>query len=174
MRTSIASSHTSYGEAAEKVARPSLSPLSGEAPERVTLGMLGDSVVFSLRKAQLALQRRGLRSLSGGQIGPAEYGVLVLCAANPGIAQVQVAATLDVDKASVVALVDRLEGLGWLIRRRSQTDRRRHGLHLTGDGARSLQQLEQQAGAVEAQARDRFTPAEWTQFLEFLGRVGQR
>jgi DNA-binding MarR family transcriptional regulator len=173
MSTSIASNHATYVESTEMVSRPQVPPAT-VPPETVALGPLGESVVFGLRRAQLSLQRRGLRSLSGGQIGPAEFGVMMLCSVNPGIAQVQVAATLDVDKASVVALVDRLESLGWLIRRRSQTDRRRHGLHLTGEGTRSLTLLQQQAAVVETRARENFSPGEWTQFLEFLGRIGER
>lgn len=135
-------------------------------------GPLGQSLVFSLRRVQLALLRGGLRGLAEGRIGPAEYGVLVLCAAHPGVAQVQIARTLDVDKASVVGLVDRLESLGWLIRRRSMKDRRRHGLHLTGDGQRALESLQLQAAEVEARVRARFSDAEWSQLLGFLARAG--
>ena len=173
MSTSIASIQASFVDTTEMANR---SPVSSPpaAPDAVALGPLGTSVVFGLRRAQLSLQRRGLRSLSGGQIGPAEFGVMTLCSVNPGIAQVQVAAALDVDKASVVALVDRLESLGWLIRRRSHTDRRRHGLHLTGEGTRSLTLLQQQAGQVESGVRENFSASEWTQFLEFLGRIGDR
>ncbi len=68
-------------------------------------------------------------------VGPAEFGTLVLCEQNPGMAQFQIAAALDIDKASVVAVVDRLEELGWLLRRRSNHDRRRYGLYLTAEGA---------------------------------------
>jgi DNA-binding MarR family transcriptional regulator len=130
------------------------------------------SLSFSLRRVQLALQRGGLREMSEGRVGQAEYGVLCLCAAQPGVAQVQIATGLDVDKASVVGLVDRLETLGWLIRRRNPKDRRRHGLHLTGEGARALQQLQQQAEAIESRIRERFSAAEWEQFTVFLARAG--
>ena len=135
-------------------------------------GPLAHSLIFSLRRVQLALLRGGLRGLSEGRVGPAEFGVLSLCAAHPGIAQVQIAAALDVDKASVVGLVDRLEALGWLIRRRSVKDRRRHGLHLTGEGVRALQQLQQQASEVEARVRARFSDTEWQQLIGFLARAG--
>jgi DNA-binding MarR family transcriptional regulator len=132
----------------------------------------GQSLSFSLRRVQLALQRGGLREMSQGRVGQAEFGVLSHCAAQPGVAQVQIATALDVDKASVVGLVDRLEALGWLIRRRNPKDRRRHGLHLTGEGVRALQELQQQTGAIEARVRGRFTEVEWEQFLGFLARAG--
>ena len=111
------------------------------------MGILSRSLAFHVRKAQLALQRRGLRSMSAGGVGPAEFGTLVLCEQNPGLAQFQIAAALDIDKASVVAVVDRLEELGWVVRRRSSQDRRRYGLFLTPSGAQQTELLRQQAAA---------------------------
>lgn len=157
---------------AEGVEFPKRSPGGSAAPEQSSAAVPGQTLSFSLRRVQLALQRGGLRELSEGRVGQAEFGVLALCAAQPGVAQVQIAFALDVDKASVVGLVDRLEALGWLIRRRNPKDRRRHGLHLTPEGARALQQLQQQAEAIETRVRSRFTEAEWEQFLALLARAG--
>lgn len=137
----------------------------------VDMGVLSRSLAFHVRKAQLALQRRGLRNLSSGSIGPAEFGTLVLCEENPGLAQFQIAAALDIDKASVVAVVDRLEELGWLVRRRSSVDRRRHGLYLTAEGAHQAGVLRRQSEQAEAFAQDLFSPTELNQLLMLLGRL---
>lgn len=142
------------------------------APTTVNLGQLSGSLAFQVRKAQLALQRRGLRSISTMHVGPAEFGTLVLCEHNPGMAQFQIAAALDIDKASVVAIVDRLEELGWLLRRRSNHDRRRYGLYLTPEGARQAQILRSQAEEAEAFARDIFSTDELNQLLGLLARLG--
>jgi DNA-binding MarR family transcriptional regulator len=142
------------------------------APTVVNLGLLSSSLAFHVRKAQLALQRRGLRSISALHVGPAEFGALVLCEQNPGMAQFQIAAALDIDKASVVAIVDRLEELGWLLRRRSNHDRRRYGLYLTAEGARQAQILRAQAVEAEAFAQDIFSPDELNQLLGLLARLG--
>jgi DNA-binding MarR family transcriptional regulator len=88
------------------------------------------------------------------------------------MAQFQIAAALDVDKASVVAIVDRLEELGWLLRRRSNHDRRRYGLYLTAEGARHTQILRTQAEEAEAFARDVYSPDELNQLLGLLARMG--
>lgn len=142
------------------------------APTIVNLGLLSTSLAFQVRKAQLALQRRGLRSISSMHVGPAEFGALVLCEQNPGMAQFQIAAALDIDKASVVAIVDRLEELGWLLRRRSNHDRRRYGLYLTPEGARQSQILRGQAEGAEAFARDVYSQDELKQLLGLLARLG--
>jgi DNA-binding MarR family transcriptional regulator len=141
-------------------------------PPRIDLGLLRRSLSFHVRKAQLALQRRGLRSISGVNVGPAEFGTLVLCEQNPGMAQFQIAAALDIDKASVVAVVDRLEELGWLLRRRSNHDRRRYGLCLTPEGLRQVQMLRKQAEEAEAFAHNLFSPDELNQLLGLLARLG--
>ncbi len=104
--------------------------------------------------------------------GPAEFGTLVLCEQNPGMAQFQIAAALDIDKASVVAVVDRLEELGWLLRRRSNHDRRRYGLYLTAEGLRQVQVLRAQAEEAESFAGDIFSPDELNQLLGLLARLG--
>lgn len=152
--------------------RLSVSLPDAPAPAVVRLGPLSTSLAFQVRKAQLALQRRGLRNVSAMHVGPAEFGALVLCEQNPGLAQFQIASTLDVDKASVVAIVDRLEELGWLLRRRSNHDRRRYGLYLTAEGARHIQILREQAEEAEAFAREVYSPDEMNQLLGLLARMG--
>jgi DNA-binding MarR family transcriptional regulator len=151
--------------------RPRAGHQESAAPAVVDLGELSQSLTFTIRKAQLALQRRGLRSVSAGHVGPAEYGALVLCEQNPGMAQFQMAAALDVDKASVVAIVDHLEELGWLVRRRSSDDRRRYGLFLTAEGVRQTQLLRGQARDAESFVGEVLSPAEVTQLLTLLGRL---
>ena len=142
------------------------------APTTVDLGLLSRSLAFHVRKAQLALQRRGLRNISALHVGPAEFGALVLCEQNPGMAQFQIAAALDIDKASVVAVVDRLEELGWLLRRRSNHDRRRYGLYLTAEGLRQVQVLRAQSDEAESFAREIFSADEMNQLLGLLSRLG--
>jgi DNA-binding MarR family transcriptional regulator len=142
------------------------------APAVVNMGVLNSSLAFQVRKAQLALQRRGLRNISSQHVGPAEFGTLVLCEQNPGVAQFQVASALDIDKASVVAVVDRLEELGWLLRRRSNHDRRRYGLYLTPEGARRVHGLRAQAEEAERFAREALSTDELSQLLGLLARLG--
>jgi DNA-binding MarR family transcriptional regulator len=137
----------------------------------VHLGLLSGSIAFHVRRAQLTLQRRGLRSLSSAGVGQAEFGTLVLCEQNPGLAQFQIAAALDIDKASVVAVVDRLEELGWVVRRRSNQDRRRYGLFLTPTGAYQTGLLRQQSEQAESFAQELFSGAELQQLLALLGRL---
>lgn len=169
----MASEHMYRNETSTGTAdRMSVSLPDLPAPTTVDLGLLSRSLAFHVRKAQLALQRKGLRNISALHVGPAEFGALVLCEQNPGMAQFQIAAALDIDKASVVAIVDRLEELGWLLRRRSNHDRRRYGLYLTPEGVRQVLVLRAQSEEAESFTHDVYSPDELNQLLGLLARLG--
>jgi DNA-binding MarR family transcriptional regulator len=137
----------------------------------VNLDILPDLLGYNVRLAQLALQRCFVRAMSGSDVGSGTFGLLVLCGANPGIAQIQIAQHLNIDKASVVALVDRLEEQGWLLRRRSTRDRRRQGLFLTDEGARELASLKTRMRDSERALDGLFDADERAQLIGFLQRI---
>lgn len=141
------------------------------AAAALDLDVLPELLGYNVRLAQLSLQRRFLRAMSGSDVGSGLFGLLVLCGANPGIAQVQVAHQLTIDKASVVSLVDRLESQGWLVRRRSQEDRRRHGLFLTPEGERELAALKQRMLECERTLDGLFDAEERRLLIHLLQRL---
>lgn len=140
-------------------------------PGVVDLDILPDLLGYNVRLAQLALQRHWVRAMAGSDIGGGIFGLLVLCGANPGIAQIEVARHLNIDKASVVSLVDRLEGQRWLVRRRSTRDRRRHGLYLTVDGEKGLALLKQRMRDGERAIDGLFSAEERRQLIGLLQRI---
>ena len=147
------------------------SPVGALADDDIDLGVLPDLLGYNLRSAQLALQRGLAKAIPGGDPGSGIFGLLVLCAGNPGISQIQVARHLTIDKASVVALVDRGEESGWLLRRRAPDDRRRHGLFITSDGQAHLDQMKARMRACEQSFDALFEPEERRQLLSLLQRI---
>jgi DNA-binding MarR family transcriptional regulator len=145
--------------------------MDGSAMVSVDLDILPDLLGYNVRTAQLALQRSFARAMSDSEMGSGLFGLLVLCGANPGIAQVQIAEHLNIDKASVVSLVDRSEERSWLQRRRSTTDRRRHGLFLTPDGMSYLTALKERMRVCEEALDDLFEPEERRQLISLLQRI---
>lgn len=83
-------------------------------------------------------------------ITASEAGLLRLVGRNPGISQKVASEQLGVGPSRVVAVLDRLERAGHVERRRSETDRRSHEVHLTRDGERLLAALRPVAEAHEA------------------------
>jgi DNA-binding MarR family transcriptional regulator len=137
----------------------------------VSLDNLPELLGYNLRRAQIEMWRDFSQNVGDGLVRPGLYSLILLVGANPGIAQIELANYLGVDKASIVALIDRVEDAGWVIRKRSAEDRRRHGIFLTPAGIKKLAQLKREVSAHDKKFTDRFTPAEYQQLLEFLQRI---
>jgi DNA-binding MarR family transcriptional regulator len=69
---------------------------------------------------------------------PPQFGVLNLVDAHPGITQQELVAGSLIDPSSMVAVIDELEELGLAERRKHPEDRRKHAVHLTPKGKRTL------------------------------------
>lgn len=76
---------------------------------------------------------------------PPHFGVLTLIDSHPGCAQQELVDRSLIDPSSMVAVIDELEELGLAERRAHPGDRRKHAVHLTADGQRTLQQARQLA-----------------------------
>ena len=66
-----------------------------------------------------------------------------------GSSQQDLAATLQIDRTNLVGLLNELETQGWIERRRSPEDRRRHLVELTPAGSERLSRAEFALAAVE-------------------------
>lgn len=137
----------------------------------VSLDNLPDLLGYNLRRAQIEMWRDFTQNVGNGEIRPGLYSLILLVGANPGIAQIELANYLGVDKASIVALIDRLEESNWVVRKRSTEDRRRHGIFLTPAGTKKLAQLKREVTAHDKKFAERFTVEEYKQLIEFLQRV---
>jgi DNA-binding MarR family transcriptional regulator len=71
-------------------------------------GLIG----YNLRKAQTAVFQDFSRSLQDCNITPGQFGVLVLIQANAGLNQTSLGRALGIDRSTVVAVIDKLEGRG--------------------------------------------------------------
>jgi len=145
-------------------------PAERERDARVELGCLPRLLGFNLRRAHLCSWRQYVAVIGENNIRPGLFSLLVLVGSNPGIAQIELGTHLGIDKASIVALLDRLEKDGMLDRRRCTRDRRRQGIYLTEQGAGALEKLIVQVRALERQMASRFTRSEFEQFISYLQR----
>src|SRR6187455_230621 len=126
---------------------------------------------FNIRRAQIALWRDFNRNVAEGDVRPGVFSALLLASANPGIAQIEIANQLGIDKASVVSLVDRMEDAGWVTRKRSTDDRRRQGIFLTQVGVKACRSLKKEMIDHERKFVSRYTDQELRTLIALLRRL---
>lgn len=83
---------------------------------------------------------------------PKHYGVLrVLAAVGPdeALSQQALGARLGIDRTTVVAVIDDLEGLGLAVRRVDPDDRRAHRIELTKPGRATLARADASVAAAD-------------------------
>ena len=119
----------------------------------------------------MALWRDFNRTVGIGQIRPGIFSLMVLVDENPGIAQIELATQLAIDKATIVGLIRQLQRQGWIERRRSSADRRRQDVFLTDTGRRELVTLRREMIEHEAKFLNLFSRQELAQFFDYLRRI---
>jgi len=152
---------------------PRTRPAAARSNSHLDLDVLPSLLGFNIRRAQIALWRDFNQNVADGEVRPGVFSLMLLANANPGIAQIEIADQLAIDKASVVALVDRLENAGWVQRKRSTEDRRRQGLFLTPAGAKAFKSLKKEMVEHERKFVERFTEAERKTLIALLQRLHQ-
>jgi MarR family transcriptional regulator, organic hydroperoxide resistance regulator len=127
-------------------------------------GLLG----YRLRRAQGAMHRDFMAALTDLNLTQKQAAALWLVNANPAVSQVSVAAALGMDRATMMALIDRLDDRGLIIRKRSTVDRRRQELYVTPTGQSMLRKAKTRIAAHEARFKALFKPAELATLLAAL------
>jgi len=130
-------------------------------------GLLG----YRLRRAQGAMHRDFMAAVASLDLTQKQAATLWLINGNPGVAQVAVAAALGMDRATTMAIVDRLEARRLVIRQRSRTDRRRQELYLTPAGQSALRKAKARIAKHEERFKSLFTAAELESLLTALQRL---
>lgn len=126
---------------------------------------------FHVRQAQGTMHRRIIEVLSSVDLTQKQAGALWLIGANPGTSQIGVGGALRMDRATTMAIIDRLEGRSLVVRQRSTIDRRRHELYLTPAGQKLLVQVKKLVKGHEHKFAERFTPEELDSLISLLQRV---
>jgi DNA-binding MarR family transcriptional regulator len=137
----------------------------------VTFGGLDDLFGFHLRLAGAALQRDFLEAMTPLELTQKQVAFLWLIDANRGVSQIAIAQALGMDRATTMAVIDRLEARGLTLRQRSTVDRRRQELYLTPAGQALLARAKTISRSHERKFVDRMTPEELDIVTRALARI---
>ena len=99
---------------------------------------LASAVGFLLSWNGQRMAHKFATSLEPLGLRPQHFGVLTLIDSHPGCAQRELVSGSMIDPSTMVAVIDELEELGLAERRPHPADRRKHAVHLTGSGRRTL------------------------------------
>ena len=105
-----------------------MSSTDGPGPE------LSRRLGYLLKHAQLRMAEQTAKALTPYGIDGRELAVLLVLADREPASQQQAAQRLDIDRTTMVALLDALEGKGLLSRHPHADDRRRNVVELTDAG----------------------------------------
>jgi DNA-binding MarR family transcriptional regulator len=96
---------------------------------------------FMLRLAYAAVLRDFMRAIEQFKIRPAEYACLLVIHAEPGLNQQRIGQILNIKHSNLVAVINALEGRGFIDRARPPRDRRTNFIYLTKSGTQFFQKL---------------------------------
>jgi DNA-binding MarR family transcriptional regulator len=106
---------------------------------------------YLLKHAYLRMAELNDQALAPCGIDGRELGVLFVLAGREPASQLQVAGRLGIDRTTMVALLDTLEGKGLVSRAPHAQDRRRNVIVLTDAGQRTLERAAAASDEAERQ-----------------------
>lgn len=146
-------------------------PALTEGKDDGGIGELADIVGFHIRLAHVAVYRHFTEAFSDIELTQKQVSVLWLVDDHPGISQIAVGQRLQMDRATTMTIVNRLQDRGFLRRERSTSDARKQALFLTPEGSKALVTAKRCIAEHEAWLKNRFTPDEVKKLVEMLARI---
>lgn len=137
----------------------------------LSLEGLDELLGYHVKQAQAAFHRDFLFALRDLDLTQKQYAVMTLVSVNPGCSQIALATTLGADRATMMAIIDRLQKRSFLTRTPSRIDRRRQELNLTPYGDEVLGKARGLVAAHERRMKALFSPKELTQLMGLLRRL---
>ena len=135
------------------------------------LGELADIVGFHIRLAHVAVYRHFTETFCDLDLTQKQVSVLWLVDDHPGISQIAVGQRLQMDRATTMTIVNRLQERSYLRRERSTSDARKQALFLTPEGRTALATAKGCIAEHEAWLKGRFTSDEVKKLVEMLARI---
>jgi DNA-binding MarR family transcriptional regulator len=128
---------------------------------------------FLLAQLGLAVTRRYRCALSPIGLKPRETQALLRLRDNGAMSQQALGTALDVDASKLVALLNDLEAVSLISRRRDPDDRRRHVVEISKRGTKLVGEVERAAAEVEDQFFAELDGDERDALRGLLSRVAQ-
>ena len=135
------------------------------------IGEIRNIVGFHIRLAHGAVYRHFTETFTDLDLTQKQVSVLWLVDDHPGISQTDLAQRMRMDRATTMAIVNRLEAKDYLLRGKSPSDGRKQTLNLTDRGRKALAKAKDAIAAHERWLKSRFSDKEVETLIELLTRI---
>jgi DNA-binding MarR family transcriptional regulator len=135
------------------------------------IGEINEILGFHIRLAHGTAYRHFMQSFKSLGMTQKQVSVLWLVSDHPGIAQAELSKRLQLDRATVMAIVNRLAGRKYLVRGESQTDGRMQTLKLLPAGVKALQEAKRAIRSHEKWLTGRFSARELKTLVALLRKI---
>jgi DNA-binding MarR family transcriptional regulator len=135
------------------------------------IGEIQHIVGFHIRLAHGAVYRHFSETFAHLDLTQKQVSVLWLVDDHPDIAQTDLAQRMRMDRATTMAIVNRLQDRGYLVRGRSSSDRRKQTLNLTPAGRKALVTAKSAIRQHEIWLKSRFSRREVETLIRLLARI---
>jgi DNA-binding MarR family transcriptional regulator len=135
------------------------------------IGEIRNIVGFHIRLAYGAVYRHFTETFADLDLTQKQVSVLWLVDDHPDIAQTDLSNRMRMDRATTMAIVNRLESRRYLVRGKSISDGRKQTLNLTHLGRKALVTAKAAIRQHEQWLKARFTSREVAKLIELLTRI---
>lgn len=135
------------------------------------IGEIRNIVGFHIRLAHGAVYRHFTETFADLGLTQKQVSVLWLIDDHPDIAQTDLAQRMRMDRATTMAIVNRLQARGFLVRGKSTSDGRKQTLNLTDEGRKALVVAKEAIAEHEKWLKSRFTEKEVKTLIGMLARI---
>jgi DNA-binding MarR family transcriptional regulator len=152
-------------------AKETLVPTTPHVEGDEDIGEIRNIVGFHIRLAHGAVYRHFTETFTDLDLTQKQVSVLWLVDDHPDISQTDLAQRMRMDRATTMAIVNRLQARGYLVRGQSANDGRKQTLNLTGAGRKALNVAKDAIAEHERWLKSRFTEKEVSSLIEMLSRI---
>lgn len=138
------------------------------AKTAVALGVLDERLGYFIRRTQVWVFHDFIRGLASLDLRPAQFSVLAIIAANPGLSQARLSQTLGIERARLVRMLHELGRRGLTQRLRATNDGRSHALQLTTEGQKTLGRARTLSEQHEARLMKKLGPERYKALMTIL------
>ncbi|SEG75075.1 MarR family winged helix-turn-helix transcriptional regulator [Marinobacterium lutimaris] len=143
---------------------------SGQATQDLP-DILNGALGYAIKRAQVHAYELFYKSFGQDTISPARLTALTFISNNAGITQSALAQKLNISRAGIVKVVDRLEAMNLIERRAKKGDRRSYSLYLTEPGKDELSWLAKQTQKYETLLASNLNDTEREQLITLLEKM---